>query len=82
MKNKWETVKLVSGVVISVGVSAIMGEFLRSNSPTQINAFKKLCVGIGGFALASMVANKTVDYADEKIEELESKFKVEEPESV
>lgn len=62
-------------LLVSIGVGAITGSAIKMVKPQNIGAIKKIAVGIGGLALANMVADKTVDYVDQQWEDTAKKIK-------
>ena len=73
-----KTISLIKGgleLLISIGVGAITGSAIKMVKPQNIGAIKKIAVGIGGLALANMVADKTVEYVDQQWEEAAKKIK-------
>lgn len=72
--NKIETVKTVGQIVISVGVGAIVGNVIKSTTPSQIGLIKKVCIGIGSMVLSNMICDKASEYSNEKIDCIVNEF--------
>lgn len=67
--KKIEIIKTIGGIMVSVGVSSIIGTAIKSTNPTEsAGAIKKLCIGLGGIVLSSMVSDKAVTYTETKID--------------
>ena len=62
-------------LLVSIGVGAITGSAIKMVKPQNIGVIKKLTVGIGGIALANMVADKTVEYVDREWDDTVEKIK-------
>lgn len=76
--KKMETVKTVGGVILGLGVTSIVKGIVDSNVDTEDAGFvKKLCIGFAALVLGSMVADKVVTYAEEKLDEVAAKVTVE-----
>jgi hypothetical protein len=73
--KKVEWVKTVGGIIVSVGVGAIVGNAVKATSPEQLGGIKKLCVGIGSFVLSSMIGDAAVKYTGEKIDSAVTELK-------
>jgi hypothetical protein len=69
MKRK-EMIKTGVGIVVSVGVSTIIGSAIKMVSPTEdMGVVKKLCVGVGALVLTSMIGEAVLRYTDAKFEQ-------------
>lgn len=80
-----KTGKQIAGVVLTIGMGAIIGNAVKFTTPTSgIGAIKKLCIGAGTLALSSMASDATTKYVESKIDdtvtEVETFFKEETPE--
>lgn len=62
-----ELVKTIGGIIVSVGVGAIVGNVINHTTPNNIGIFKKVCIAIGSLILTSMVGDKAVQYTEEKV---------------
>lgn len=67
--SKVDIFKQVSSMVVSIGVSAIIGNTVRATTPAQVNTIKKVCIGVGGFVLTSMVSGAATKYSEAKIDD-------------
>lgn len=61
--------KQIGGIVIGLGVGAIIGNAVKFTTPSDLGRFMKACVGIGSFALGGLAADATVKYANDRIDE-------------
>lgn len=73
--NKIEMVKGSVGLVVSIGVNAIVNNVVKSTSDSNANALTKICITAGGFVLSMMVAKKAVDYTETEIDGVVNQFK-------
>lgn len=65
--KKLEVIKTVGGIIVSVGVGAIVGNAVKYTTPSNIGTIKKVCIGVGSLVLTSMVGDKAVQYTEKKI---------------
>lgn len=73
--KKIEMLKTVSGIIVSVGVSAIVGNAVNFTTPSSIGRIAKICTGAGKVVLASMVSKEASKYTEHKIDEAAAQFK-------
>ena len=73
--TKIERVKLVSGLVISIGVGAIVNNAIKCTTPESIRGIKKICVFVGAIALGSMLSDAATTHADKKIDKTVDQIK-------
>ena len=73
--KKIELVKTAAGIIVSVGVSAIVGNTIKYTTPDTAGTIKKVCIGIGSFVLSSMVVDSASEYAGKKIDKAVNEFK-------
>lgn len=73
--TKLEIIKEVGSIVVSLGVSAIVGNIVRSTTPSSISTYKKVVIGVGGFMLTGMVNNAVKKYTVEYIDDLAKNVK-------
>lgn len=72
--NKLDILKGASEILTSIGVSAIVGNVIKMTADPEGGRIKKIAIGVGGFVLSSMVADKAVDYANERIDSTAEKL--------
>jgi hypothetical protein len=63
-----KTVKTVVGVVVSIGVGAIVDNAIKATTPSNTKGLKKLAVWVGGIVLSGMVTEAAIKYGEEKID--------------
>lgn len=73
--NKLDILKGVSEVFTSIGVSAIVGNVIKLTADPDAGKIKKVAIGFGGFVLSSLVADKAVDYANDRIDSTAASLK-------
>lgn len=66
--NKLEILKGASELVVSIGVSAIVGNAIKMTTDPNTGRFKKIAMGVGGFVLSRMVGEMATDYSSRKID--------------
>lgn len=64
--KKLSMVKGSLELLTSIGVGLLGAGFVTMVKPTNLNVLKRIAIGVGGFALSNMAADKVVDYVDEK----------------
>lgn len=67
MKKK-DMIKTVGGIIVSLGVGAIISNIVESTTPKSVGSVKRICIGIGALVLTAMLTDKVVAYAEEKID--------------
>ena len=50
-------VKMVGGLVISIGVGAVATNLIRATTPEDVKKVTKICIGVGSFFVAGMTAS-------------------------
>ena len=63
-------IKLVGGVTISIGVSAILKNIFKQYTPEQANKLIKVCTAVGSFFLSSSVAAMAVDRFESDVDNI------------
>lgn len=66
--TKMEMFKTGVGIVVSVGVGAIVGNAIKSTTPDTIGLVKKACVAVGAFVVSHMIQEKASEYVENKID--------------
>lgn len=66
--KKLELIKTGVSIIVSVGVGAIVSNTIKSTTPDTAGTIKKVCIGIGGFVLSSMLTDEATKYTDKKID--------------
>lgn len=67
-------IKQAVGLVVSLGVGAIVKNAIEHTTPGTVTAFKKVGISIGGIVLSMMVSDAATKFADGKIDEMSQKF--------
>lgn len=52
-----KVVKIVGGLVISIGVGAIVTNLIKATTPEDVKKVTKICIGVGSFCVAGMAAS-------------------------
>ena len=66
--KKLDMVKKVGGLIVSVGVGAIVTNIVKSTTPTSVGTIKKVCILVGSFVLSGMISDKAVTYTEQTID--------------
>lgn len=66
--SKLDIVKGASEIVVSIGVSAIVGGAIKLVKDPEAKIVKRIFFGIGGFVLSSMVGDMAAAYANDRID--------------
>jgi hypothetical protein len=69
--------KGVIGAVTSIGVGNIIGNIVKATTPTNLNTFNKVTIGVGSFVLSGMVADQAVKYVNSEIDRIVAPVKEE-----
>jgi uncharacterized membrane protein len=67
--DKIEIAKKAVEIVVGFGTSRIVGSIVSNNVPTT-NLFQKVTVTVASVAIGSLVAEKTAEHTNEKIDEM------------
>ena len=62
--DKLKLTRAVIRIVVGMSVGGLVGNIIKSNTPVTISVLNRIGNGIGGFVLASMVADKGAQYFD------------------
>ena len=73
--KKIEMLKSGVGLIVSVGVSAVVGNAVNFTTPSSIGWIAKICTETGKVVLASMVSKEASKYTEHKIDEAAAQFK-------
>lgn len=65
--KKLKLIKKVAGVVVSIGVGAIVNNVIKSTTPSTTSKVMKICIMIGSFVLGGMISDKAVDHTEKMI---------------
>lgn len=66
--KKMDMVKKVGGIIVSIGVGAIVGNVIKCTTPATMGTIKKVCVAVGSFVLCNMVADSAANYTEQTID--------------
>ena len=75
--SKIEMVKAIGGIVVSVGVAAIMGNLVKATTPVNTSLIGRVCILIGGAVLTDMVTDVAAEHAEKKMNDAIASFKKE-----
>lgn len=56
-KTALTVVKMVGGLVISIGVGAVAANLIKATTPEDIKKVTKICIGVGSFFVAGIAAS-------------------------
>lgn len=73
--KKLEMLRGAVELLVSTGVSIIMGGILVKMKPTDIGTIKKIAVGVGALAMSMFVSDKVTEHVDAKWIETENQIK-------
>ena len=63
-----DTIKKGLTLVVSIGVSAIINNAIKANTPSTVGILSKICIIVGGVFLSGAVCEKVVDYTEKTID--------------
>lgn len=66
--NKLEILKGGAELVVSIGVSSIVGNAIKMTTDPTAGRFKKIAIGIGGFVLSNMIGEMATEHTNKKID--------------
>lgn len=62
------------GFVASAGAQEVVGNVIKSTTPSDLNKYKKGLVVVGTFVISGMIGDAAVRYVDRQIEDLKEVF--------
>ena len=62
--------KVMITFVTSAGVGAVVGNAVKSVTPSSLNTLNKVLVGIGGLVITGMIVDQSTKYVEQQIDEL------------
>lgn len=65
----------ITSAVVSTGVGAVVGNAIKASTPATANLFQKVSIGIGGFVLSGMVAEKASTHVEKTVKRNVKKIK-------
>lgn len=68
--NKLDLVKVGTELIVTYGVSSLVGNAIKLSTDPKTKVFKKIAIGIGGFVVAQMVGDLAGKYATDQIDDL------------
>jgi hypothetical protein len=68
LMNKLIMVKGAVGLVITVGVGAIVGNAIKATTPSNVKIITKICIGVSSLILSSMIGDFVSDYTEKQID--------------
>lgn len=75
--KKVNMIKVIVGLGVAVGVTAIVGGAIKSVTPATTNMLKKACIGLGGFAISGIITDAATNYSDKTVDKVvESYYEV------
>ena len=66
--KKIEIVKTVGGLIVSIGVGAIVGNAIKTTTPKDVGLLMKIFIWIGALFLGSLASDKASDYTEQQID--------------
>ena len=66
--------KMVLGTVTAMGAQLVVNNAIKATTPATISKVGKVLVGVGAFAVSSMVATKAQNYVVEQIDIISTIF--------
>jgi hypothetical protein len=67
--------KAISAFAVSTGVSIIVRNIILATTPKDTKPIAKAFIGIGGFVLVNLIADKVVDYVMETVDNIIEEIK-------
>jgi len=61
VKSALTVVKMVGGLVISIGVGAVAANLIKATTPEDIKRVTKICINVGSFFIAGLAASAAGD---------------------
>ena len=71
-----KVVKMLGGLVISIGVGAVATNLVKVTTPEDINKIAKICIGVGNFCVAGMASAAASDKFEGTVDQIINTIKV------
>jgi hypothetical protein len=68
--NYLDAAKLVSKLVVSTGVAAVVGNVVKSTTPADAKLHKKICILVGTAVISNLVTGIATKNVDSKIDDV------------
>lgn len=72
--NKLNILKSATGMIVSAGAGAIVGNAIKASTPADVKTVGKVLIAVGGFALTGMVGEMASKYTSDSIDEVAEAF--------
>lgn len=69
MDGKLETVKMVGGLIVSIGVGTIVTNIIGCTTPANTSKLGKACIYVGGTVIGWIAKDAATTYAEKKFDE-------------
>lgn len=73
--NKTAIVKRTISLVVASGTGKIVGDIIKNNTATPESVTDKVTYTVGAYALGGMIAAKTAEYTDARVDEIFAAFR-------
>jgi hypothetical protein len=73
--KKLDMIKGATGLVVSIGVGAIVSNVIKTTTPINANKIMKVCIGMGSIVLGSMATDQATKYTEQKIDDAAESIK-------
>lgn len=73
--NKLKLVQAGAEIITSIGVGLISQNAIDLVKPTNVNLFKKVCIGFGAMVLTDMVCSAAGEFISKEIEDVANSVK-------
>lgn len=73
--KKLDVLKSVTGLIVSAGAGAIVGNTVKMSTPADAKIINKICIGVGSVVLSSMVGDMAAKYTADTIDETAENIK-------
>ena len=75
MDGKLEMVKTIGGLVVSIGVGAVVSNIINYTTPENTSKLGKACIYVGGTVIGWMAKEAATTYAEKKFDETVNNIK-------
>lgn len=73
--DKTKVVKKIGGVIIGAGVTTIVANIVKNNTPGTCGLIGKGCIVVGSVVLGKMLADKAVEFAEQEFDDFVNEMK-------
>lgn len=68
--NKLDIFKNLASLAVSIGVGTVVGNVVKSTTPSDLKMYSRVAVRIGGFVLSAIAVHQAQNYVSNEIDNI------------